>query len=76
MPSPQRRPEAAFAHAPYLTAQHPDYIIKQLQNFRDGERGNDATGIMAKIARSLSDAEIETLGTYLASLPREVSHAE
>jgi cytochrome c553 len=76
MPQPEQSLDPAAAHAPYLTAQHPDYLIKQLRDFREGERGNDSTGIMATIAKALSDAEIDALGTYLASLPREVSHAD
>jgi cytochrome c553 len=75
MPQPQRSSGAIPEHAPYLSAQHPDYLVKQLRDFRDGTRENDSTGIMAAIAKALSDAEIDALGTYLASLPREVSHA-
>jgi cytochrome c553 len=76
MPQPEQSLDPAAAHAPYLTAQHPDYLVKQLRDFREGERGNDSTGIMATTAKSLTDAEIDALGIYLASLPREVSHAD
>ena len=74
MPQPRQSSGAIPAHAPYLTAQHPDYLVKQLRDFREGERENDSTGTMATIAKALTDAEIDALGIYLASLPREVSH--
>jgi cytochrome c553 len=76
IPQPEQPSDAIPAHAPYLSAQHPDYLAKQLRDFREGARANDSTGTMVAIAKSLTDAEIDALGTYLASLPREVSHAD
>ncbi|NJM34167.1 MAG: c-type cytochrome [Rhodomicrobium sp.] len=63
-------------YAPYLTAQHADYIAKQLRDFREGRRENDATGKMAAIVKALSDTEIDSLGDYLASIPRRTAHAD
>lgn len=65
----------APAHAPYLTAQHADYIAKQLHDFRDDQRENDGSGKMATIAKALTETEIGSLAAYLASMPRKTAHA-
>jgi hypothetical protein len=40
---------------------------KQLRDFRDGRRTKDA-GVMHQIAQSLTDADIDELGNYFASV--------
>ena len=50
---------------PRLAGQHEKYIIRQLHNFRSGER----EGTMNEIAVDLTDAEIESLATYFSSQP-------
>jgi cytochrome c553 len=62
--------------APYLSAQHPDYIVKQLQDFSAGERENDPAGGMAGIAKALSAKEIAALASFLAAMPRDLARAE
>ena len=52
---------------PRLSAQHYDYTVKQLRDFKARRRTNDA-GNMAAVARTLSDADIEDLGHFLSSL--------
>lgn len=57
--------------APYfppLAGQHAGYIVKQLQDWRTGQRKNDAVGLMKAIADRLNDEDIRALGEYLASL--------
>jgi cytochrome c553 len=66
---------AEKVHAPHLAAQHPDYLLKQLREFADGDRDNDATGVMTAIAKTLSAQEIAALAHFLAAMPREQSHA-
>lgn len=56
--------------APSLTSQHPDYLAKQLHDFRDGKRTNDENQIMGDIARALSKPEIQELVAFIASRPR------
>jgi len=56
--------------APLLQAQHADYLIKQLNDFRDGERRNDPAGVMTSVAKALTDQEIETLGIFISTQPR------
>jgi cytochrome c553 len=49
-----------------LTGQAPDYLVKQLRNFRSGERRHD---FMAMMARSIDDADVADIAAYFASLP-------
>lgn len=47
---------------PNLSNQHPEYIVKQLNNFKNGEhRGNAA---MEQVASNLTDNDIADLGAY------------
>ncbi len=55
---------------PVIGGQHRDYIIKQLKDFKAGRRANDPGGMMADIAKRLSDDEIRAVAEYLsAQLP-------
>ncbi len=74
MPDPSGEPPPAARIAPYLTAQHADYLAKQLRDFRRGDRNNDRTGSMAAIAKALTESEIEALAAWLAARPRKASH--
>jgi cytochrome c553 len=48
---------------PSLAAQHPEYLYKQLRNFKTGERKNP---IMNGIAATLSDEQMHDLAAYFA----------
>jgi cytochrome c553 len=51
---------------PRLAGQQPDYIVAQLQNFRDHSRSDPlAEEFMWAIARKLSDAQIEAIADLL-----------
>jgi cytochrome c553 len=52
---------------PRLAGQQHDYIVKQLKDFKEGKRTNDA-GNMAAVSKTLSDEDIENLAAYLANL--------
>jgi cytochrome c553 len=52
---------------PRVAGQQHDYIVKQLHDFRERKRTNDA-GNMTSVARTLSDQDIEDLAQYLATL--------
>lgn len=52
---------------PRLARQKSAYLVKQLQDFREGRRTNDG-GVMAPTAKGLSDEQIEAIAQYLASL--------
>ena len=64
------RDKVAASGAPRLEAQHADYVVKQLTDFRSGGRANDPGGVMAGVAAKLSDADIRAVGGYLAAAPR------
>ena len=53
---------------PALAGQHTEYITKALKEFRSGKRHNDAGEMMRRIAANLSNEEIESLASYIASL--------
>jgi cytochrome c553 len=52
---------------PRVAGQHPEYIVKQMQDFKSGRRTNDA-GNMSAVSKTLSDADIDALAQYLANL--------
>lgn len=58
-------------HIPYLSAQHPSYLAKQMRDFRDGNRNNDAGQLMQNAIGPLTDDEIELISIYLASMERK-----
>jgi len=60
------RGNSASAIYPRLAAQHPQYLRKQLADFRDGRRQSD---VMSEMARDLSDAEITALADFFAAQP-------
>lgn len=48
---------------PKLAGQHPEYLLKQLKNFKEGKRAN---AVMAPIAANLSADEMKNLAAYYA----------
>jgi cytochrome c553 len=57
--------ESASPVFPRLAAQHPEYMVKQLKDFRDGRR----KGTMNEMAAGLKDAEIAGLAEYFSQKP-------
>lgn len=58
---------ANITQFPRIGGQHRDYVIKQLNDFRAGTRKNDPGGMMADIAKKLSEDEIKAVSEYLAA---------
>lgn len=58
--------EASSSIYPRLAGQHRDYIVKQLQNFRDGSRKSDT---MTDMAKELKEDEILGLAKHFADQP-------
>jgi len=56
--------ESASAFYPRLAAQHPDYLNKQLRDFRDGKRISDTMNDMVK---DLQDDDFKGLAAWFAS---------
>jgi cytochrome c553 len=54
---------------PAVSAQHADYLRKQLAAFATGERHNDPGGMMRLIASRLTAADIAAVAHYLGQLP-------
>ena len=52
---------------PRVASQQYDYVVKQLKDFKARTRTNDA-GNMTSVAQTLSDADIENLAHYIATL--------
>jgi cytochrome c553 len=52
---------------PRVAGQYPQYVKKQLQDFKARRRTNDA-GNMTSVAGTLSDIDIENLSHYIANL--------
>jgi cytochrome c553 len=52
---------------PRVAGQQHDYVVKQLRDFKERKRTNDA-GNMASVSKTLSDEDIENLAQYLATL--------
>lgn len=55
------------AFAPSLAGQNKDYLIKQLEDYRDGRRANDDNGVMRDVAQSLTAQDIAALAAYLSA---------
>jgi cytochrome c553 len=53
---------------PDISGQHAAYTKAQLEGFRSGQRANSLNGMMADIAKRLTDQDIEILSAYLAGL--------
>ena len=56
--------ESASAVYPRLAAQHPDYLAKQLRDFRDGRRKSDT---MSGMAADLNDEDILGLAAFFSA---------
>jgi len=54
---------SAITANPKLAGQHPEYLQKQLTEFKSGKRAN---AVMAGIARALSDEEMKNLAAYFS----------
>ena len=55
---------SAIPANPKLAQQHPEYIAKQLAEFKSGKRAN---AVMLGFASALSDEDMRNVGVYLAS---------
>jgi len=53
---------------PVIGGQQRAYVIKQLKDFKAGKRANDPAGMMAMVAKGLSDKEITAVADYVSGL--------
>ncbi len=56
------------ANFPSLHGQHADYTVKQLKDFRAGNRANDAGKMMQSVAAKMTDDEIAAVASYIQGL--------
>ena len=52
---------------PRVAGQHHDYVVKQLHDFKEGRRTNDA-GNMSSVSKTLSDQDMDDLAHFLSTL--------
>ena len=64
-PSGDGNPGAKF---PSLKGQHAKYTAKQLRDFRDSKRKNDAGKMMRNVALRMTNAEIDAVSQFIAGL--------
>ncbi len=50
---------------PKLAGQHPEYLVKQLTEFKSGKRAN---AVMSGMASALSDEDMKNLAAYFSNL--------
>lgn len=55
---------------PYLTAQHPGYLVKQMTDFREGRRDAQRMPGMHQRLMPAAQTEIEAIAAYLAAQAR------
>ncbi len=53
---------------PVISGQTKDYILKQMNDFRSGERHNDPAGMMGSVAKKMTPAEIEAVSEFVAGM--------
>ncbi len=53
---------------PSLKSQHPEYIVSQLQRFKDGLRANDTGKMMRGVAKRMSEKEMKAVAAYIAAM--------
>jgi cytochrome c553 len=54
---------------PSLKGQHPEYIVAQLQAFKQGARNNDTGRMMRDVSARMSDMEMQSVAAYIAGMP-------
>ncbi|SDM70368.1 Cytochrome c553 [Oryzisolibacter propanilivorax] len=64
---------STIAANPKLAQQHPQYLVKQLQEFKSGKR---ASPVMQGFASMLSDDDMRNIGAWLASKPAKEGFAK
>ena len=53
---------------PSLQGQHPEYIVAQLQAFKQGARANDTGMMMRNVSKRMSDMEMKSVAAYIAGI--------
>ena len=64
---------SAISLNPKLAGQHPEYLEKQLMEFKSGKRAN---AVMSGMAAGLTDVEMKELAAYFAAKPTTLVKAK
>ena len=64
---------SAIAVNPTLAQQHPEYLVKQLQEFKSGKRNN---AVMKGFATMLTDEDMKNIAYWVASKPAKAGFAK
>uniref|UniRef100_UPI0030FAE7ED c-type cytochrome n=1 Tax=uncultured Acidovorax sp. TaxID=158751 RepID=UPI0030FAE7ED len=64
---------SAIAANPKLAQQHPEYLVKQLQEFKSGKRNN---AVMKGFATMLTDEDMKNIAYWVASKPAKAGFAK
>jgi cytochrome c553 len=64
---------STIAANPKLAQQHPEYLVKQLQEFKSGKRANP---VMQGFASMLSDDDMKNIAWWVASKPGKTGFAK
>lgn len=64
---------SAIAVNPALAQQHPEYLVKQLQEFKSGKRNN---AVMKGFATMLTDEDMKNIAYWVASKPAKAGFAK
>ncbi|MBJ2165252.1 cytochrome c4 [Acidovorax sp. IB03] len=64
---------SAIAVNPTLAQQHPEYLVKQLQEFKSGKRNN---AVMKGFAAMLTDEDMKNIAYWVASKPAKAGFAK
>ena len=64
---------SAIAVNPMLAQQHPEYLVKQLQEFKSGKRNN---AVMKGFATMLTDEDMKNIAYWVASKPAKAGFAK
>jgi len=56
-----------LGEVPRIAGLHPIYIVRQLYNFKDGDRGGNSAALMKGVVANLNDEDILDLAAYVSS---------
>lgn len=67
---------SAVPAQPKLARQHPEYLVKQLQEFKNGKRKDGPAAVMVPFAMQLTDADMVNIAGWLASQKNKTGFAK
>jgi cytochrome c553 len=67
---------SGYSIYPRLAGQHPEYLLRQLQNFASGDRSNDVGRYMRVIAKRMTEREMRAVAEYIGSLGADAPQTE